>query len=244
MGVTRHILETTDSTNAHGLRLAAMLDGPAWFMAHTQTSGRGRRQRPWISPRGNFYATLIMHPTEAVDQVALRSFVAALALRDTLVALTGFAGAFGLKWPNDVLLNGGKVAGILLESQSRADGVTHLAVGIGVNLITAPDARGVEPGAVVPVSVLAETGLRITPQGFLDVLAPAFSRWETVFAATGFAPVRAEWLAHATKLGEVITARTGNDVRSGVFQTIDEAGNLILQMPKGPVAIPAAEVFF
>ena len=242
--MARHIFETTDSTNAHALRLAPMLAGPAWFMAYAQTNGRGRRARHWISPRGNFYASLILHPVDPIDQVALRSFVAALALRAAFVALTGLPAAFALKWPNDVLLNGGKVAGILLESVGRAQGVAHLAVGMGVNLISAPDARSVEPGAVPPVSVLAETGLRIEPEVFLDTLAPAFARYEAVFTKLGFAPIRAEWLTHAARLGEVIIARTGTTTRTGTFQTIDEGGNLILITALGPVAIPAAEVFF
>ena len=221
-----------------------MLDGPAWFMAYAQTAGRGRRARPWVSPRGNFYGSLILHPVEPVDKVALRSFVAALALRDAFVRLTGLAAAFALKWPNDVLLNGGKVAGILLESVSRAQGVAHLAVGLGVNLISAPDARLVEAGATPPVSLLAETGLRVEPEAFLAALAPAFAQRETIFTTMGFAPIRAEWLAYAARLGEVITARTGTTTRTGTFQTIDASGNLILITATGPVAIPAAEVFF
>ena len=221
-----------------------MLDGPAWFMAYVQTAGRGRRARPWVSPRGNFYGSLILHPVEPVDQVALRSFVAALALRDAFVSLTGLPTAFALKWPNDVLLNGGKVAGILLESVGLAQGVAHLAVGMGVNLISAPDAQAVEPGATPPVSVLAETGLRIEPETFLAALAPAFARLEAVFTTDGFAPIRAEWLTCAARLGEVITARTGTVTRTGTFHAIDDAGKLILITSQGPVAIPAAEVFF
>ena len=127
----RHILESVGSTNAHGLQLAPTLRGPAWFLAHEQTAGRGRRARAWVSPRGNFHATLILHPREAASVVALRSFAAALALREAFVAVTDLPGAFTLKWPNDVLLNGGKVAGILLESQSSGAGVAHLAIGIG-----------------------------------------------------------------------------------------------------------------
>ena len=221
-----------------------MLDGPAWFMAYEQTAGRGRRARPWVSPRGNFYGSLILHPVEPVDQVALRSFVAAVALRDAFVTLTGLPTAFALKWPNDVLLNGGKVAGILLESVGQAQGVAHLAVGMGVNLISAPDAQAVEPGATPPVSVLAETGLRIEPETFLAALAPAFARLEAVFTTDGFAPIRAEWLTYAARLGEVITARTGTVTRTGTFHAIDDAGKLILITSQGPVAIPAAEVFF
>ena len=217
--------------------------GPAWFLGLEQSAGRGRRARPWASPRGNFYGTLLLHPTEPPEVIALRSFAASLALRDAFVSLTGLPGAFALKWPNDVLLNGGKVAGILLESTGRAGGY-DLAIGIGVNLIGAPDASAVEPGAVPPVSLLGETGLRIAPEVFLDALAPAYARWEAAFVHQGFTALREEWLAHAARLGEVIRARTGTQTREGTFETIDPAGNLILRMSSGPVAIPAAEVFF
>ncbi len=185
-----------------------------------------------------------MHPTESADQVALRSFVAALALRAALVSISGLSAAFALKWPNDVLLNGGKVAGILLESIVLGTEVAHLAIGIGVNLIVAPDHGQMESGAGAPVSLVGETGLRITPEAFLDVLAPAYAKYELLFTTMGFAPLRAEWLAHAARLGAPIRARTANLTREGVFETIDSRGNLILVTPEGPVAIPAAEVFF
>ena len=242
--MARHLLETVDSTNAYALRMAPSAVGPAWVLAVEQTAGRGRRSRPWISPRGNFYASLLLQPQEPAEQVALRSFVACLALRDAFCALTGLSTGFALKWPNDVLLNGGKVAGILLESLAAGAGVAQLVIGFGVNLIAAPDPAQVEPGAVVPVSLLAETGLRVTPEAFLAALAPAYAAQEARFVTMGFAPLRAEWLTHAAKLGEVITARTGTQTRQGVFETIDPAGNLILRTSLGPVAIPAAEVFY
>ncbi len=119
-----------------------------------------------------------MRVTELPATVALRSFAAALALRDAFVALTGLPQAFTLKWPNDVLLNGQKVAGILLEASGDV-----LAIGIGVNLIAAPPPEAVEPGAVTPVSLLSETGLRITPEAFLDALAPAYAAREAPSAA-------------------------------------------------------------
>ena len=95
-GVARHSLATIDSTNAHALRLAPALAGPAWFLAEMQTAGRGRRARPWVSPRGNFHATLLMQPTEAAPVVALRSFAASLALREALAGLTGLGDALQL----------------------------------------------------------------------------------------------------------------------------------------------------
>ena len=242
--MARHILPVTDSTNAHALRLAGETPGPAWFLALRQTAGRGRRARAWLSPPGNFYATLLLHPSEPPAVVALRSFAAALALRQALVELTGLPEAFALKWPNDVLLNGGKLAGILLESTASGQGIAHLAIGIGVNLIAAPEAAALEPDAVPPVSLLAETGLRVAPEKLLNHLAAAYDHWERRFVTHGFAPLRAEWLAHAARLGEPMRARTGSATREGIFDTIDPAGNLILRTGDGSVAIPAAEVFF
>lgn len=240
----RIVLPEIDSTNAEGFRRAASFAGPTWILAGVQTAGRGRRARPWSSPRGNFHGTLVLKPTEPPETVALRSFAAALALRDALVAVTGLPQSFALKWPNDVLCNGGKLAGILLESQGLNGPDAVLSIGIGVNLIAAPDASQVEVGAVLPVSLLQETGLRLTPEAFLNALAPAYADWEATFTTEGFAPLRDAWLSHAARLGETIRARTGTETREGVFQTIDSAGNLILRMTNGPVAIPAAEVFF
>jgi BirA family biotin operon repressor/biotin-[acetyl-CoA-carboxylase] ligase len=243
--VARHVLDTVDSTNAHALRLATAGSGPAWVLGLEQTAGKGRRARAWSSPRGNFHASLLLHPTEPAAEVALRSFAAALALHEVLVALTGLPDAFALKWPNDVLLNGGKVAGILLESAGAPGGrIAHLVIGIGVNLIAAPDPALIEPGATGPVTLLAETGQRVAPETLLAHLAPAYAVWESRFRAEGFAPLRDAWLARAARLGETITARTGTATHQGRFATLDESGALILATPQGRLTIPAAEVFF
>jgi BirA family transcriptional regulator, biotin operon repressor / biotin---[acetyl-CoA-carboxylase] ligase len=243
-GVDRVILEATDSTNAHALREAPNLKGPTWFMAREQTAGRGRRERPWSSPRGNFHATLLMFPQGPADQVALRSFVAALALYRALAQLTGLPQALALKWPNDVLLNGAKVAGILLEASSLGGGVHHLAIGIGVNLIAHPDQSHLEEGALPATSVLHETGKRIEPEHLLAVLAQAVADLDADLTTQGFSPLRQAWLGAAARLGQVIRARTGKDSFHGVFETIDSSGNLILQTENGRLAIPAADVFF
>lgn len=243
-GTARILLETVDSTNAFAARIAAETQTPTWILAAEQSGGRGRRGRPWASPRGNFYATLLLHPTEPPERVALRSFAAALALRDACIAVTGSNAGLSLKWPNDVLLNGGKLAGILLESSGVSGRVAHLAIGIGVNLIAAPSPEHVELGAVTPVSLLGETGVRVTPERFLTALAQAYDRWEREVVSQGFAPLRSAWLANAARLGEVITARTGQNSHSGVFETIDENGALILQTTHARLAIPAAEIFF
>lgn len=240
----RRVYAEIDSTNAEAARLAPSLMGPAWLLAHHQTAGRGRRGRAWADPVGNFAATLVLRPTGTPAEVALRSFVAALALHETLVTVTGRAEPFALKWPNDVLLNGGKVAGILLESIGQGNGVGHLCIGIGVNLVAAPPRDTVEAGAVPPVALMPETGALVTPEEFLDVLAPSYAHWETQLTTYGFAPIRAAWLTRAAKIGQVITARTGTESVTGTFETVDETGNLVLTSQSGRRAIPAADIFF
>jgi BirA family biotin operon repressor/biotin-[acetyl-CoA-carboxylase] ligase len=243
-GYGRSVLARVDSTNAEAARRAASLAGPEWILAHEQTAARGRRGRAWANPPGNFAATLVMRPAESPDRVALRSFVAALALYDALVAATGRAEGLALKWPNDVLLNGGKLAGILLESAGAGGSLSHFAIGIGVNLIAAPGAAEVEAGALRPVSLLSETGVALDPEAFLDLLAPAYARREAQFTTYGFEPIRRAWLDRAARLGEAITARTGRESIEGRFETVDAAGNLVLSTARGRQAIAAAEVFF
>ena len=243
-GIGRVVLPETDSTIAEAARRAARGEGPTWVLAGFQTAGRGRRGRPWVSPRGNFHATLLMRPAGGPARAALRSFIAALALHQALSQLTGLPQGFALKWPNDLLLNGGKVSGILLESLGAQGGVDHLAVGIGVNLIAAPDPSQVEPGAVPPVSVLGETGLRIAPETLLDALAPAFAALERQLETDGFAPIRAAWMARAARLGEAVTAHTGSTTRHGIFEGIDDTGALILRSPQGTETLPAADLYF
>lgn len=243
-GYGRRILAEVDSTNAEAARIAPDLTGPEWILGLRQTAGRGRRGRAWTDPQGNFAGTLVMRPAETPDRIALRSFVASLALYDAVAAATGREDLLSLKWPNDVLLSGGKLAGILLESAGSAGGVSHIAIGIGVNLASAPDVEQVEPGATRPVSLFSETGIRIPPEAFLDLLAPAYARYETQFRTYGFAPIRQLWLSRAARLGEVITARTMRQETVGTFETVDEAGNIVLSTPKGREVIPAAEIFF
>jgi len=225
-------------------RIAPSLAGPEWILAHRQTAARGRRGRAWVAPAGNFAATLVMRPQEPPEKAALRSFVAALALFDALVVVSGRAEAFSLKWPNDVLCHGGKLAGILLESAGAGPRLDYLSIGIGVNLMGAPDAAAVEAGAVAPVALMPETGASVTPEEFLDHLAAAYARLETQFVTFGFAPIREAWLARAARLGETITARTTTSETQGRFETVDETGNLVMETPRGRVRIAAADVFF
>jgi BirA family biotin operon repressor/biotin-[acetyl-CoA-carboxylase] ligase len=240
-GVAREIFAELDSTNAEALRRAAGgAVGPLWILAHAQTAARGRRGRAWASLPGNFFASLLIRPPGPPALAALRSFVAALGLYDAMVDATGRPELFALKWPNDVLLGGRKLAGILLES--GAEGT--LAVGVGVNLAAAPDAAALEPGAVPPVSLRGATGIAVAPEDFLELLAPAVQGWEERLRADGFAPLRAAWLARAARLGEPVTARLPDRAVTGRFETIDQAGALVLATATGRVTLPAADVQF
>lgn len=212
---------------------------PVWIMAHRQTAGRGRRGRAWTDPPGNLAATLLM-PAPALSQAALHSFVAALALHDACVAVTGRVDPFALKWPNDVLLDGRKLAGILLETVQPA----HLAIGIGVNLAHAPAPETLEPGAIAPVSLLGGLGHRIGAEAFLTPLARAFDARARALATYGFGPMRAAWLDRAARRGETLTARSPGGTVTGRFDDLDDSGRLILTTDRGRQAIAAADVFF
>ena len=241
-GVGRIVLPEIDSTNAEAARIAPWQAGPVWILALRQTRGRGRRGRAWSDPDGNFAASYLSRPEGPPDRLALRSFVAALALHEALITVTGRPEAFALKWPNDVLLHGGKLAGILLESLGpHGAQAGHLTIGIGVNLRHAPLP---EDGATPPVSLMDETGTDLAPETFLDILAPAFARWEGQLVTYGFAPIRTAWLARAARLGHPITARTVADTFEGIFEGIDEAGALILREAQGVQRIAAADVYF
>ena len=214
-----------------------------WLTATRQTASRGRRGRAWVAPEGNFYGTLSI-PTTSPETASLRSFVAALALHDALHAVMGDGPALALRWPNDVLVNGGKVAGILLESLTVQNRMWGVAVGIGVNLVAAPDMAQVEDGAVPPVSVKGESGADVSPDLFLAHLAPAFAHYDAQLVTYGFGPIRTAWLDKAARLGETITARLPSEDVKGRFDTVDEFGYLVLNTAKGPRRIAAADVFF
>jgi len=237
-GYDRLVLAQVDSTNAEALRRAPTLTDPCWILGLQQTAGRGRRGRAWADPPGNFSTTLAIRLPDPPARLALRSFVAALALHEALVGLTGLPQAFALKWPNDVLLDGGKLSGILLES--AGGGV--LALGIGVNLRASPPA---DPGAAFPpVNLLAETGFAVTPERFLNHLAPAFASWEGRLRTYGFEPIRAAFLQRVARLGEPLIARTHTTEMHGIFETITDDGALVLRTEAGRVTVPAADIFF
>ncbi len=226
---------------AEAARLGPSIDGPTWIMARAQTDGRGRRGRVWQSREGNLFATLVFHPFCTPQVAAQRSFVAANALFETL-ALYVDRSKLATKWPNDVLLNGGKIAGILLESNGNGPFVDWLSVGVGVNLIETPLA--VQDAKFPPVCLLDESGAEVSASEFLVYLAGNLATQEGKLERFGFDKIRTDWLKNAAKLGETITALQGAEVIQGIFDTIDADGNLVLITAKGPRTIAAADVYF
>lgn len=237
----RLIFDELDSTMAEAARIAPDLHRPTWIMARHQTEGRGRRGRTWTSPRGHFAATYVYRPRGTAAEAALRSFFASNAVYEAL-ALKVNRDRLTLKWPNDVLLDGGKIAGILLESVGTATSLDWLAIGIGVNLIDPPE--NVRDAAFPPIGLEGAGGEPADQDEFLSLLASNMETEERLFDTLGFDSIRKNWLRRAARLGEVITAHTGRDEITGRFETIDEAGQLVLQTPKGQVRIPAADVYF
>ncbi len=226
---------------AEAARRASDLTGPTWILAKTQTAARGRRGRPWVVPDGNLNATLIFRPEATAAEAAKRSFLAANALFQAL-AIYVPSEKLSLKWPNDVLLSGGKVAGILLESSGQGPFIDWLLIGIGVNLRHVPE--GVPDASFPPTSLIAGGGWEVAPNDFLATLADAYATQEAKLLRLGFDRIRDDWMSNAARLGEVITARTGREDVTGIFDSIDREGNLVLITGTGPRAISAADIFF
>ena len=234
-------LDQVDSTNAHLARCVA--DGETraiWCVADSQSRGIGRRGRDWISGDGNFFGSLLIWPDKPVAELAQYSFVAALAVLDAL-AQTSESMDLSLKWPNDVLLRGQKIAGILLETRAAGDR-NALIIGIGVNLRQSPDLTG--EGGTPATDLHTASGVSVTPPEFLDALDQTIRSRMDAFDAHGFTAIRDAWMAEAYGIGRKMTARLISDEKAGVFEGIDETGALLLTSEEGTMVVPAGDVYF
>lgn len=247
--------DAVGSTNALALERARAGDrGPLWIVAREQTSGRGRRGRAWATPPGNLAATLLLTVDRDLKTAATLGFVAGLALADALdavcpgaaiaVAPDGGSGTggdrFELKWPNDVLARGAKLAGILLESAMMTHGRAAIAVGIGVNVEAYPD------GLPYPATSLRALGARADAETLFLALSDAWSdaiaEWDE---GRGIDRIRRRWLARAAGLGGEVAVRQDGAVIRGVFETIDEDCRFVIRGTDGNrVRIAAGDVHF
>jgi len=230
-----------DSTNLEARRqMDAGAAAPLWITAGRQTAGRGRRGRNWQTVEGNLAATLLLETNKPPIEAAQIAFVAALAVAD-------LAGAYipsslvTLKWPNDTLIGGQKVSGILVESSTHPAGGLWLAVGIGVNLAQAPD--DVEQPATSFAAHLSAASP--TPLEALDILSSAMERWRGVWESAGFAPIAEAWTDRAHGLGERCVARFHAETVEGIAEGLDTDGALRLRLADGSLRrITAGDVFF
>jgi len=232
--------ETLPSTNAEALaRARAGERGPLWVTAVRQTAGRGRRGNVWTSEPGNLYASLLLTDAAPAAHLPELCFVVALAVRDAVADVApSVVSLFKLKWPNDLLLDGAKLAGILIEAES-VGGNTVTAAGIGVNCAHHPD------NLAYPATSLAAHAVAVTPDKLMTELsrtmAARLAHWNR---GSGFAAIRSEWLGAAAGLGGDIHVRLADRELTGRFETLDRMGRLMLRLPGGTLeAITVGEVF-
>ena len=224
--------ETHDSTNDAAKRHAREVAiEKAVFIADQQTNGRGRSGNTWESPIGNLYMSVLMPCQVEMRHAGQFSFIAAIALHQALSPYLSEADDLRLKWPNDLLLNNKKLAGILLESEGQGMNLSWIVIGMGVNLNSAPDYAASLNGEISPID-LAQ-----------DILQHIHA-WIDVYMDQGFGPVRAGWLERCAGLGNQIQARLPNQTKQGTFETIDDQGCLILNVNGKPERITSGEIFF
>ena len=213
--------------------------GGLFVVADRQTGGRGRQGRTWVSPVGNFYASLALRDPAPAALAPQLGFVAGVALATTLRARLRGDDRLRLKWPNDILFDGAKVAGILLESAMLPDERLGCVIGIGVNCNTHPsglsypatDLRTAGDAQVDPADVLAELAHNLCAE---------LARWRR---GDGFASVRERWLAKAAGHGERIVVATPRQTFSGIFRDLDAGGRLLVEVPDGLARVDAGDVF-
>ena len=234
-------VDSIDSTNEEAARqaVAGAADGTVVW-AREQTGGRGRRGRSWTSPHGNLYCSILLRPRTSPGEAAQLSFAAALAVADLAGSVLPAAMPLWLKWPNDVLVDGRKLSGILLEAAAAADGtLDRLVVGIGVNLVSHP-----EGGGTNATNIEAAGGARLDPGVALVGLVAAFDRWRRSWENEGFAPIRRAWSARAWRRGEQIRVMIGDRTEEGRFVDLDPEGALVLELSSGlQRRLAAGEIF-
>jgi BirA family biotin operon repressor/biotin-[acetyl-CoA-carboxylase] ligase len=237
-GVRHMEYETLGSTNAEALALARAGErGPLWISARTQSAGRGRRSSSWMSPAGNLHATLLLSEPSPPAQAPQLSFVTALAVHDAIATCAPQLGPdLKVKWPNDLLVEKAKVAGILIEGESAP--AFAVAIGIGVNCAVHPDDTD------YPAVDLAGLGALVVPDALLQELAQAMqSRLAQWRGGQGFPATRADWLKLAAGLGEMLQVRLPERELTGRFQGLDDVGRLLLDQAGRVIPVTAGEVF-
>ena len=226
------VKEKTTSTNEDVKNLPANSDKTA-VCAATQTLGRGRTGRRWISPKGNLYVSLCVE-LKTLREAEIYSFLSAVALADAIEDVCPNI-EIKCKWPNDLLINGKKVSGILLET----DGISRLICGIGVNIVIFPAEK-----MLYPVTSLEACGFRVTREQVLEHLLKQFDFWRERFQNEGKEPVLNAWRKRAYGIGEEITVNLPDKRLEGTFDGLDKDGRLLLNKNNEIIKISTGDVFF
>ncbi len=236
-------LDSVDSTNQEIKRRAGQgaVEGTLVW-AREQTAGRGRRGRAWTSPPGNLYCSLLLRPGYAAAKALQVGFVTAVAVGDAVAAMLPDDAVVTCKWPNDVLVGGRKIAGILIESSSAGMGsLDWLAIGVGINVALHP--TGGE-GQYPATSLAAEgSAAGVGVEAVLQAYGGSLQRCMTLWHDHGFAAIRAAWLQRAHGLGRPITVRLEGESLHGVFADLDENGALVLSRDGRRRLITFGDVF-
>ncbi|MCW5730560.1 MAG: biotin--[acetyl-CoA-carboxylase] ligase [Alphaproteobacteria bacterium] len=239
-GFTLLALDAIDSTNEEALRQAeaGAPDGLVVW-AREQTAGRGRRGRGWVSSRGNCFSSVLLRPMVPPLEAARLSFLVAVAVAEMLDRLLPGAARIGCKWPNDVLVDGAKISGILLESRMSIEGrVDRLIIGTGINVASAPEGTAYATTSMTAHGAVAS--VEAVLEGYLERLAAWLGRWR----AGGFAPVREAWIARADGLGKPVRVMLPDGAVDGVFESLDESGAMVLRGENGErTRITAGDVY-
>ena len=238
-------LESVDSTNEEAKRLAASGAGNGTIVwAGRQTAGKGRRGRTWVSEPGNLYCSILLRPDIKAASASHLSLLTGLAVADTVAAMVPPSAEVQVKWPNDVLIERRKVAGILLEAAGGAEsGPEWVVVGVGINVAHAPSTA--PGGSEFPATFLGREGYaRMEVAAVLSSFALRFAAWRAAWRKLGFSPVRAAWLRRASGLGGPITVRLERETLEGTFADLDHDGALVLETAGERRRITAGDVFF
>jgi len=233
--------DSLSSTNDEAKRLAAEEGAPEGTIvwAKHQTAGKGRQSRSWVSEPGNLYSSIILRPTVDLAAAAQASFLPALAVAEMLIEYTS-SDNVTVKWPNDVMLGGKKICGILLESGNWVTTEEKwLVLGCGINVAHSP------PEARLPAtSVREETGENVELENALESYAAHLFNWVQRWQRDGFQPVREAWLERAAGLGSSIGVEIAGKRIDGTFQNLDNRGALVLETQNGVRTINAGDVYF
>ena len=213
--------------------------GPVWVVADQQTGGRGRHGRVWIAPRGNLNASLMLIDPAPSARLPELGFVAGVALAQTLHDMLGGDPGLKIKWPNDMVYRGAKLSGLMLEGSRLADASQVCIIGIGVNCEDHPLDIGY---AATNLSKVA--GRTVKASEILARLTQAMDRELGLYArGANFDYIRERWLGFAAGIGGTLRVQSGLRTTEGQFETIDDAGRLVLRTDGGRVTIEAGDVF-